>query len=198
MRGVPYVMKAIAWAAQTGCPCVDTTDGLHQPEGLSDMDPWPACDGATRKSTVWPKLTTSSSILSRTATSREPGPRGRMLAFVDSKLLRIYMDTRNTFIADRDPVAFVERFIRKVSHVDIKDVSESLARAVRGGQIGIAVSHCALGQGVNAENIRRCLMLLRDHDYKAALSIECEGQGGPTIKQSLAWLRRTLDDLTIP
>ena len=31
LRGVPYVMKAIAWAAQTGCPRVDTTDGLHAP-----------------------------------------------------------------------------------------------------------------------------------------------------------------------
>jgi inosose dehydratase len=36
LRGVPYVMKSIAWAAQVGCPCVDTTDGLHRPEGLSD------------------------------------------------------------------------------------------------------------------------------------------------------------------
>ncbi len=38
LRGVPYVMKAIAWAAQIGCPCVDTTDGLHKPEGLSDQE----------------------------------------------------------------------------------------------------------------------------------------------------------------
>ena len=38
LRGVPYVMKAIAWAAQIGCPCVDTTDGLHKPEGLSERE----------------------------------------------------------------------------------------------------------------------------------------------------------------
>jgi sugar phosphate isomerase/epimerase len=38
LRGVPYVMKSIAWAAQAGCPCVDTTDGLHAPEGLSDKE----------------------------------------------------------------------------------------------------------------------------------------------------------------
>ena len=31
---MPYVMKAIAWAAQIGCPGVDTTDGLHAPAGL--------------------------------------------------------------------------------------------------------------------------------------------------------------------
>jgi sugar phosphate isomerase/epimerase len=80
----------------------------------------------------------------------------------------------------------------------VKDVSESLARAVRGGATGIAVSHCALGDGVNADNIKRCLALLRDRGYTGALSIECEGQGGPMIEQSLAWLRQTLAELGIP
>jgi sugar phosphate isomerase/epimerase len=120
-----------------------------------------------------------------------------MLAFADSPLLRLNMDTGNTFIAGQDPVMFLKRFIGKVSHVHIKDVSESLAKAVRGGQTGIAVSHCALGDGVNAGNIRKCLELLRDHGFKGNLSIECEGQGGPMIEKSLAWLRLTLADLAI-
>ena len=108
------------------------------------------------------------------------------------------MDTGNTFIAGRDPVAFLKRFLPKVSHVHIKDVSESLAQAVRGGQTGIAVSHCALGDGVNAANIRQCLTLLCDAGYAGILSIECEGQSGPMIERSLAWLRQTLKDLGIP
>jgi len=29
------------------------------------------------------------------------------------------------------------------------------------------------------------------------LSIECEGQGGPMIEKSLAWLRKTLKELRI-
>jgi len=69
---------------------------------------------------------------------------------------------------------------------------------VRGNQTGIAVSQCAIGDGVNADNIRACLKLLRDHNYQGVLSMECEGQGGPMIEKSLAWLRRTLDDLSIP
>ena len=107
------------------------------------------------------------------------------------------MDTGNTFIAGQDPVAFLKRFINKVNHVHVKDVSESLARAVRGGQTGIAVSQCALGDGVNADNIKQCLALLRDHGYAGTLSIECEGQGGPMLEQSLAWLRKTVKDLGI-
>ncbi len=80
----------------------------------------------------------------------------------------------------------------------MKDVSPSLAAATRGKQTGIAVSHCALGEGVNAENIKQCLGLLRDHGYQGVLSIECEGQGGPMIEESLRWLRGTLAELKIP
>ena len=28
--------------------------------------------------------------------------------------------------------------------------------------------------------------------------MECEGQGGPMIENSLAWLRRTMEELGIP
>ena len=79
-----------------------------------------------------------------------------------------------------------------------KDVSPSLAAAVRGGQTGIAVSHCALGDGVNAENIRACLGILRGHGYAGVLSMECEGQSGPMIERSLAWLRNELEKLGVP
>jgi sugar phosphate isomerase/epimerase len=122
----------------------------------------------------------------------------QMLDFCDSRYLRLNLDTGNSFIAGRDPVAFLERFVDKVSHVHVKDVSESLAAAVRGEDTGIAVSQCALGDGVNADNIRQCLAILRDHGFDGVLSMECEGQGGPMIEQSLKWLRTTLAELNIP
>ena len=83
------------------------------------------------------------------------------------------------------------------SHVHIKDVSESLAKSTRGGMTGIAVSQCALGDGVNADNIKEVLKVLRDNGYQGNLSMECEGQGGPMIEKSLAWLRKSLDELAI-
>jgi sugar phosphate isomerase/epimerase len=121
-----------------------------------------------------------------------------MLDFCDSPFLRMNMDTGNTFITGRDPVEFLKRFVDKVSHVHVKDVSESLAAAVRGEETGIAVSHCALGDGVNADNIRRCLAILRNHGFDGVLSMACEGQGGPMIEQSLAWLKKTLLEAGIP
>jgi len=121
----------------------------------------------------------------------------KMQAFVDSKYLRMNMDTGNTFISGQDPVAFATKFIKKISHVHVKDVSDTLAAATRGKQTGIAVSQCAIGEGVNAENIKKVLALLRDNGYSGTLSMECEGQGGPMIEKSLAWLRKTLKDLNI-
>ena len=122
----------------------------------------------------------------------------KMLAFADSPYLGLNMDTGNTFIAGQDPVAFLKRFLKKVRHVHIKDVSESLAAATRGKQTGIAVSQCALGDGANAGNIRQCIEVLRDSGYTGFLSMECEGQGGPMIEKSLAWMRKTLAELKVP
>jgi sugar phosphate isomerase/epimerase len=192
-------MKAIAWAAQISCPCVDTTDGLHRPEGMSDQESLALMKRSYRQiMQVAEAHEITVNVEPHGYFTTNPDAMAEMLAFVDSPLLRMNMDTGNTFIAGRDPVAFLRRFITKVSHIHVKDVSESLARTVRGGQTGIAVSHCSLGAGVNAGNIRECLTLLRDHGYQGVLSIECEGQSGPMLEKSLAWLRQTLSDLVIP
>jgi sugar phosphate isomerase/epimerase len=197
-RGVPYVQKSIAWAKMIGCTCVDTTDGLHAPEGWSDtqaLDSMKRCYEQIIEVAEAHKVTVN--IEPHGYFTTRPDMMEKMLAFVDSAFLRMNMDTGNTYIAGKDPVAFLKRFISRVSHVHVKDVSESLARAVRGGQTGIAVSHCALGDGVNADNIRQCLGVLRDNGYRGVLSIECEGASGPMIEKSLAWLRKTLGELHI-
>jgi len=198
LRGVPYVMKSIAWAAQIGCPCVDTTDGLHRPEGLADKESMALMKRSYQQIL---KVAEAHQVIVNVEPhgyfTTNPDAMAEMQAFSDSPFLRMNMDTGNTFIAGRDPVAFLRRFLPRVSHVHVKDVSPSLAAAVRGGQTGIAVSQCALGEGVNADNIRQCLTVLRDAGYGGALSIECEGQAGPMIEKSLAWLRQTLRELNI-
>lgn len=199
LRGVPYVLKSIAWAAQIGCPCVDTTDGLHAPEGLADPE---AMAQMKRSYQQILRVAEAHNVIVNIEPhgyfTTNPERMAEMQAFSDSPYLRLNMDTGNTYIAGQDPVKFLRRFLGRVSHVHVKDVSASLAQALRGGATGIAVSHCALGDGVNADGIRQCLAILRAHDYQGALSIECEGAGGPMIEASLTWLRHTLADLEIP
>ena len=125
----------------------------------------------------------------------KPDFMAEMLGFCDSPFLRMNMDTGNTFIAGQDPIDFIERFHDSINHVHVKDVSPSLAASARGELTGIAVSHCAIGEGVNAENIRRSVALLASYGYDGVLSLECEGQGGPMIERSLAWVRELLTEV---
>jgi len=198
LRGVPYVMKSIAWAAQAGSPCVATTDGLHMPEGLTEEQ---SLDIMKRSYEQIIEVADAHEIIVNIEVhgyfTTKPKFMEKMLAFVDSKWLRMNMDTGNTFIAGQEPTEFLARFIDKVTHVHVKDVSESLAAVARGGQTGIALSHCALGDGVNAENIKTCLGMLRDHGYQGVLSMECEGAAGPMIEKSLAWVKKTCGELGI-
>ncbi len=128
----------------------------------------------------------------------KPDFMAQLLDLYDTPLLRMNMDTGNTFIAGQDPVAFLNRFKDRVSHVHVKDVSESLAAASRGELTGIAVSQTAIGDGVNVDNIRRCFDILVDIGYDGVVSIECEGEGGPMIEKSLAWVRELVDDANAP
>jgi sugar phosphate isomerase/epimerase len=198
-RGVPYVQKAIAWAALAGSPCVDTTDGLYRPEGFSDLEAMAAMKRSYQQILrVAEAHQVIVNIEPHGYFTTNPDTLAEMLGFVESPFLRMNMDTGNTFIAGREPAQFLKRFLGKVSHVHVKDVSESLANAIRGGSTGIALSHCALGDGVNAGNIRACLKLLHDAGYAGNLSIECEGQAGPMIEKALAWLRQALAEVQKP
>ncbi len=194
-----YVLRTIQWTHLAGCPRVDTTDGMQRPEGLSDeeaMDSMKRCYEYVIEATEAHQIMVN--IEPHGYFTTNPDMMDRMLNFCDSPYLGLNMDTGNTFIAGQDPAEFLERFIGRLTHVHIKDVSESLAASVRGDQTGISINHCAIGDGANTGNIRKCLELLRDHGYDGMLSIECEGEGGPMIERSLEWMRNTMGELGIP
>jgi len=194
--GVEYVLHAIRWAKLAGCARVDTTDARGRPEGVTDRE---VMDHMRR---IYLQILRVAEPYGITVNiephgyyTTRPEFMAEMLAFVDSPYLSMNFDTGNTFIAGQDPVSFAEQFRSRINHVHIKDVSTSLAAVSRGELTGIAVSHCPVGDGVNSDNIRRCLGLLVRTGYDGVLSIECEGQGGPMIERSLAWVRKTLDEV---
>jgi sugar phosphate isomerase/epimerase len=191
--GVEYILHTIRYAKLVGCPRVDTTDDRFQPASMTDAE------AMAHMRRIYAQVVAVAEAYEITINiephgyyTTKPEFMAEMLSFVDSPYLRMNMDTGNTFIAGQDPVAFLERFAGKVSHVHVKDVSQSLAAAARGDLTGIAVSQCAIGDGVNAGNIRACLSILARAGYDGVLSLECEGQAGPMIEKSLAWLRQEL------
>lgn len=196
--GVQYVCKTLPWAKLIGCDNIATTDGLYKPEGLSDKE---AMELMKRSYSYIVDLAElygiNINIEIHGYFTTKPEMLEKMLDFVKSDRLGLNLDTGNTFIAGQDPVEFCKKFIKKIRHVHIKDVSESLAMSLRGKDTGIGISHCAVGEGVNADNIRKVLEILKNNNYKGVLSIECEGKGGVLLEKSLNWLRGILKELGI-
>jgi sugar phosphate isomerase/epimerase len=188
-RGIGYTIRAIQFAKALGCPCVDTTDGGRKPQGYTDKEVMSLMKQYYRVVLEWAeKYDIIINVEPHGPYTTNPDTMEQILSFFDSPYLRMNLDTGNTFIAGQDPVKFLRRFRDKVSHCHIKDVSEGLARAARGGQTGIASSVVAIGEGVNADNIAGCIELLKDTDWDGVLSIECEAAPGK-MDQSVEWLR---------
>ncbi len=193
--GVTYINNSIRWAYLVGCNRIDTTDDRYAPPGMTDdqaMEMMKRPYGMVLETAA--RYDIIINIEPHGYYTTKPEFMARMLDFFDTPYLRMNMDTGNTFIAGQDPVAFLDRFKHKVSHVHVKDVSQSLAASMRGELTGIAVSHTAIGDGVNVDNIKKCFDILVEIGYDGVVSIECEGQGGPMIERSLAWVRELVAD----
>jgi len=191
-RGIGYTTRSIQFAKAIECPCVDTTDGGNKPQGYTDDEVMALMKQYYRVVLEWAeRYEIIINVEPHGPYTTNPDTMEQILNFYDSPYLRMNLDTGNTFIAGQDPVAFLRRFQDKVSHCHIKDVSEELARAVRGGLTGIASSVVGIGEGVNAENIAGCIELLKEINWDGVLSIECEAAPGK-VEQSLEWLRKEI------
>jgi len=191
-RGIGYTIRTIQFASAIGCPCVDTTDGGRKPEDYTDQEVMVLMKQYYRVVLDWAqRYDIIINVEPHGPYTTDPDTMEQILGFFDSPYLRMNFDTGNTFIAGQDPVKFLRRFRDKVSHCHIKDVSEELAEAVRGGQTGIASSVVGIGEGVNAENIAGCIELLKETEWDGVLSIECEAAPGK-VEQSIEWLRQEI------
>ena len=187
--GVQYVQQSIRYAAEIGCPMVDTVDGAFVIEGLSKDEVFRITCDNYRQVLPWAEDY-------KVVINVEPhGPyttdgdfMERLFRHFESEYLRFNMDTGNAYIAGLDPVEYLKRMRKYVTHAHIKDVSPALAAAVRGEETGIAVSEVPVGGGVNAENIKRCIEFLKQTDFDGVLSIECYGSD-ENIRRSAEFLR---------
>ena len=131
--GVQYVQQSIRFAAELGCPMVDTIDGAFEIEGLDKDEvfritcdnyrqclPWAEDYGIIINIEPHGPYTTDGDFMER------------LFAYFDSEYLRFNFDTGNSFISGLDPLEYLKRFRKYLSHAHIKDVSPELAAAVRG------------------------------------------------------------------
>ncbi|MBM3883356.1 MAG: sugar phosphate isomerase/epimerase [Verrucomicrobia bacterium] len=193
--GVQYVTQTIRFAAELGCPMVDTVDGAFETPGLSRKEVFRLTCDNYRQCLAWAEDY-------RIIVNVEPhGPYTNDLDFMqrlfqefESEYLRCNFDTGNTFIAGHEPLAYLKALRKYVVHCHIKDVSPALAAAVRGEETGIGSSEVSVGGGVNAENIRACIEHLHQTGWDGVVSLECHGSDENT-KQSVAWMRGVVKGL---
>ena len=190
--GVQYVQQSIRFAAELGCPMVDTVDGAFEIEGLSKEEvfritcdnyrqclPWAEDYGVIINVEPHGPYTTDGEFMEQ------------LFSHFESEHLQMNFDTGNTFISGLDPLEYMKRFRKYITHAHIKDVSEGLAAAVRGEETGIACSEVPIGGGVNAENIKKCIGYLRETEWRGVISIECYGTD-ENIRKSVEFLRNEL------
>ena len=190
-HSIDVLNKTIVFGDMIGCRIYVTTDSGAYPPGRTDEE-WfriikyhmecvlPVAERHNAIVAIEPHgyLTTKPDALWRLATQN------------NSDRIAINFDTGNTFIAGQDPVAFIEKVKDRVIHMHIKDVSAELAKAVRGEETGIASSEVAVGGGINAENIRRCLEIMEATGREIVLSPEASGDR--LMVPSIAWLKECL------
>lgn len=190
--GVQYVQQSIRFAAEIGCPMVDTVDGAFEIPGMSVEEVFRVTCDNYRQCLPWAE---DYNVVINVETH---GPYTsnqefmlRLFETFDSPYLRFNFDTGNTFIAGKDPLEFCKTFRKYLTHCHIKDVSPALAAAVRGEETGIGSSEVPVGGGVNADNIRAVIRYLQETDWDGAVSIECSGTDENT-RQSVEFMRQVV------
>ncbi len=167
---VPYLQKAIRFAAAIGAPVVNTDEGVR-PSWVSDEDIWPVM-----RYTLATVLRTAErygvyvGIEPHQSISRTTAGLCRIGGLVDSPFLKFNYDTGNAYLAGEDPYEGLKIVRDRLIHVHAKDIAFTHAEAERGKVTGTPVG-CACGDGVI--DWARVIGILRESNWNGVLSCEC-------------------------
>jgi len=181
---VPYLTRAIRFAAALGAPIVNTDEGirpswvpLEEAFGVMKYTLSTVLRVAERYNVcvaIEPhqSITTTTEGLLKVAN------------LVASPMLKINYDTGNAWLGGVDPYEGLQACLPQVVHLHAKDISVAQSESERGKVTGTPVG-CACGDGVI--DWERVVGILRGGGFDGVLSVECG-----TPKQAA----RSLDHLT--
>lgn len=193
-RCIEHMRKAILFADGLGVDCLATTDAHEFPHGMDAKEAFNVVKYHIGQVLPWAERhKVIIGVEPHGQLTNDPDMLMKIVTSYDSEYLKINFDTANTFIRGHEPHKFLEKVISKVHHCHVKDVSKSLADAARGKDTGIASSHVAVGEGVNAPNIIECLKVFKKHNFKGVLCIETHGEA--RSKTSFEWLSKQVKAL---
>jgi sugar phosphate isomerase/epimerase len=184
---VPYLQKAIRFAAALGAPVVNTDEGIRPP-WLPLEEAWGVMKYTlTAALRVAERYGVAIGIEPHQSISKTTEGLLRIATLVESPLLRINYDTGNAYLGGEDPYAGLQAALPLLAHVHAKDISMSQAESEKGKVTGTPVG-CACGDGVI--DWGRVVDILRAGGFAGVLSVECGT--AEQAKRSLAHLNGIL------
>lgn len=167
---VPYLQKAIRFAAAMGAQVVNTDEGIR-PEWLNTGDEWTVI-----KYTLMAVLRVAArhrvyvAIEPHQSLSQTTVGLIRIATLVDSPWLKINYDTGNAWLAGEDPYAGLRAVADRLIHVHAKDIGALMSSSERGKVTGTPVG-CACGDGVI--DWKAVVDILIRQGFDGVLSVEC-------------------------
>jgi sugar phosphate isomerase/epimerase len=167
---VPYLQKAIRFAAAMGAPVVNTDEGIR-PSWISLEEAF-----GVMKYTLSTVLRTAErygvyiGIEPHQSISKSTQGLLRIATLVPSPFLRVNYDTGNAYLGGEDPYDGLRAVCHLLVHVHAKDIAIEHADAERGKVTGTPVG-CACGDGVI--DWKKVIGILREAAFAGVLSVEC-------------------------
>ena len=187
-QSVPYMINGIKLAQAIGCPYIATTDGAEVPKGMTLQQ-------------VFERAVYHLGEALAVARTHQVGiniePHGPLTTnlelmvklmkhFDATGLVGVNFDTGNALVSGNNPVEMTQALLPWIRHFHVKDVAPEL-KAQIGKETGIAASEVHVGQGLNADNIRQIVQLLKAKGWSGVMCLESKGESN-TLK-SLEWFR---------
>jgi sugar phosphate isomerase/epimerase len=187
---VPYLERAIRFAAVVGAPVINTDEGIR-PRWVGMEEAFPIMKYTlSRVMMIAERYGVRVGIEPHQAITRTTEGLLRVCSLVDSPLLGVNYDTGNAFLAGEDPYEGLRAVGERVVHLHAKDISREQAERERGKVTGTPVG-CACGDGVI--EWEKVVAILRDVGFVGVLSVEC---GSPAqAARSLAHLSSVMEKI---
>jgi sugar phosphate isomerase/epimerase len=167
---IPYLQKAIRFAAAVGAPIINTDEGIR-PEGMALEDAYTimryTLSSVLR---VAERYGVMVGIEPHQSITRTTAGLLCIATLVDSPMLKVNYDTGNAYLGGEDPYEGLKAVIHLVAHVHAKDISIQHSKAERGKTTGTPVG-CACGGGVI--DWQKVVSILRGAGFNGVLSVEC-------------------------
>ncbi len=167
---VPYLEKALRFAAAVGAPAVNTDEGIR-PGWLDDEECFQVMRYTLKKVLqIAERYEIYFAIEPHQSITQTTEGLLRIVDLVDSPMLKVNYDTGNAFLGGADPYQGLHAVLDRLVHVHAKDISVGQAASEKGKVTGTPVG-CACGEGVI--DWSRVVSILEDGGYNGILSVEC-------------------------